>query len=87
MKTLRDEMMEEIDREVMGEPTPIPMVLFCPVCKAQHLDQLEADGTDWAKRLHRKHLCKNTPNGPDTGCGHIWKPSEDYTVGVLKLET
>lgn len=52
--------------------TPTPLILFCPVCTAQHLDVGE-----WATRLHRTHLCLD--------CGHLWRPSEDYTVGVETL--
>lgn len=41
----------------------------CPKCGLHHVDKGE-----WAKRLHRKHLCE--------GCGHIWQPHEGYTFGV-----
>lgn len=64
---------------------PEPLVLLCPACGKQHIDTLEADGTDWSKRPHKKHLCKNTSEGPDTGCGHLWSPRQTYTVGVLDL--
>jgi hypothetical protein len=53
-----------------------PMVLHCPKCNLQHIDQLEASGVDWRTRPHKKHLC--------SGCGHIWKPFDFYTVGVEK---
>ena len=61
-----------------------PMVLYCPRCGKQHLDVLE-DGVDWSKRQHKKHLCKNTPSGPNTGCGFLWKPKETPTVGVTSI--
>jgi hypothetical protein len=61
---------------------PVPATLYCPACKKQHLDLIEADGTDWSKRPHKKHLCKNTPEGPDTGRGHLWQPYDFHTVGV-----
>jgi hypothetical protein len=55
-----------------------PMVLHCPKCQLQHIDQLEASGVDWRTRPHKKHLC--------AGCGHIWKPFDFHTVGVEKVE-
>ncbi len=44
-----------------AEPAPIPLPLFCPVCRAQHVDRDE-----WATpaKAHHKHLCE--------GCGHVW---------------
>jgi len=53
---------------------PIPMLLWCPACHAQHVDRDE-----WAtpEKAHRKHLCAN--------CGHLWKPALVSTVGVEKL--
>lgn len=53
---------------------PIPMLLWCPLCHAQHVDRDE-----WATREngHRKHLCDK--------CGHLWKPALVATVGVEAL--
>lgn len=52
------------------EVTPKKMVLHCPACALQHIDRNE-----WATtRIHRTHLCE--------GCGHLWRPSEEPTVGV-----
>lgn len=49
---------------------PVPLLLFCPECQMQHVDEGE-----WATaRRHRKHLCQ--------GCGHVWKPYPFDTVGV-----
>lgn len=55
---------------------PIPMVLHCPTCFAQHID--EATET-WANPPHRSHLCHN--------CGCIWRPADVATVGVRAVET
>lgn len=55
---------------------PTPMLLFCPVCQFQHIDEDEGD-IDWRTRLHRKHLCKK--------CGGEFKPANIYTVGVKEL--
>ena len=70
---------------VLSQLTPEPLVLYCPQCSKQHIDTLEADGTDWSKRPHKRHLCKNTPEGPDTGCGVLWAPRQTYTIGVLNV--
>lgn len=52
---------------------PIPMLLWCPRCHAQHIDRGE-----WATvRTHKKHLCES--------CGFEWKPALVETVGVSEL--
>ncbi len=51
---------------------PIPLILKCPVCQIQHVDQDE-----WAEKPHREHLCHN--------CGHLWRPASVHTVGVQAL--
>jgi hypothetical protein len=56
---------------------PARSVLFCPKCGKQHLDVGE-----FATRVHRTHLCENTPEGPKTGCGHLWRPKKTPTFGV-----
>lgn len=61
--------------------TPLPMILVCPTCKVQHVDRLEKTGIDWAKRVHRTHLCKKE----EGGCGALFRPSNHPTVGVEKL--
>lgn len=52
--------------------TPIPMVLFCPRCGAQHIDR-----DDMAKRRHRTHRCEK--------CAEEWRPCDVVTVGVERL--
>lgn len=52
--------------------TIIPCLLFCPTCRRQHVDE-----GPWAGRPHRTHLCEF--------CGHEWRPSELYLVGVREL--
>jgi hypothetical protein len=51
---------------------PIPMVLHCPDCKTQHVDEDE-----WKTKVHRTHLCAN--------CKKEWQPSLCPTVGVWVL--
>jgi rubredoxin len=58
------------------QPVSIDMVLYCPECGEQHLD--EAAG-DWTNPPHRSHLCH--------GCGHIWRPADVPTNGVLSVRT
>ena len=53
-------------------PNPIPMVLHCPQCGKQHVDEGE-----WETRQHRSHLCAE--------CGTIWRPCAFNTVGVRRL--
>lgn len=52
--------------------TPVPMILFCQICNAQHIDE-----GDWATRPHRTHECQQ--------CRHQWRPSNTSTVGVKDL--
>lgn len=72
--------------------SPIDMVLFCPRCGTQHLDEVESieealarrnNGKPYAGRWfnepHRSHLCK--------GCDFIWRPADVATNGVLELKT
>lgn len=53
---------------------PLRLVITCPACGKQHVDEGE-----WATRLHRTHQCQ------DHGCLHEWRPSTLYTVGVASL--
>ena len=68
---------------------PVDMVLYCPKCGTQHIDAPESDddyrnkhlalgGFDnqWTNPPHKSHLCH--------GCGHIWRPSDTPTNGVLR---
>lgn len=55
---------------------PVPMLLFCPKCNLQHVD--EPHGA-WRNPPHRSHLCDY--------CGYIWRPSDAATTGVLSLMT
>jgi len=52
--------------------TPIPMVLHCPKCGYQHVDEGE-----WTTTFHRTHLCLR--------CKHEWRPAAINTVGILAL--
>jgi hypothetical protein len=60
-----------------GDP-PIPMVLHCPSCSAQHVDAPEPE-TGWTNPPHRSHLCGV--------CGCVWRPSDLRTVGVEAISS
>lgn len=55
-----------------GLDNPLPIVVHCPTCHQQHVDEGE-----WAVRPHRTHLC--------SGCGATFRPALVHTVGVLVL--
>jgi hypothetical protein len=55
---------------------PIPMILICPDCGDQHIDE-PSEG--WDNPPHRSHLCHS--------CGCIWRPADVATVGVRSIET
>lgn len=52
---------------------PIPMLLWCPECKARHVDKGEFATT----KHHHTHACQH--------CGHCWRPAIVSTVGVQFL--
>lgn len=68
-------------------PPPIDMVLHCPQCHQQHIDEPEretsvcGDGREsqWTNPPHRSHMCK--------GCGLIWRPADVPTNGVQAVRT
>jgi hypothetical protein len=51
---------------------PIPMLLWCPECRARHVDVGE-----FATKPHHTHACQ--------GCGHVWRPALVATAGVQFL--
>lgn len=58
--------------------TPIPMILFCPVCHLQHIDEVdEVTNPGWENPPHTSHKCLN--------CGVVWRPAMVETEGVRIL--
>lgn len=55
---------------------PLAMVLHCPACGLQHVDE---PTVEWSNPPHRSHLC--------LGCGHIWRPADVATCGVAAVQT
>lgn len=77
---------------IYGEQKPVDMILFCPKCGLQHIDNQEPHKTEcgwhhdapcdcdaWMNPPHRSHLCGY--------CGHIWRPADAATNGVLEIKT
>lgn len=62
-----------------AEPVPIPMLLFCPNCGLQHIDEPDERTPDWDNPPHKSHLCHE--------CGAIWRQADVPTTGVAKIET
>lgn len=48
---------------------PVRILLHCPLCRAKHIDVGE-----FATKVHHTHACQ--------GCGHVWRPAVEATVGV-----
>lgn len=76
--------------KLAGGPAPIDMVLHCPACGLQHIDEpeggpeMQPDGSVhteeyWSNPPHRSHLCHS--------CGHIWRPADVPTNGVAAVKT
>lgn len=84
-RVLADQPEEDAGHEEAPQ-VPIDMVLHCPSCGVQHIDEPERslgpDSTeriDWDNPPHRSHLCH--------GCGHIWRPADVPTNGVAAIKT
>jgi hypothetical protein len=81
---------ERVFEVMFKQMPPIPMVLFCPCCGVQHIDE-PGPATKWANNdhppssnqwtnpPHRSHLC--------AACGFIWRPADICTEGVKAIET
>lgn len=62
--------------EKKEEVVPIDMVLFCPNCGTQHIDE---PTQTWDNPPHRSHLC--------ACCEIIWRPADVATNGVAAPQT
>lgn len=57
---------------------PVKMILHCPVCHQQHIDEIDEEANPgWKNPPHTSHKC--------LGCGTIWQPAEIPTEGVRIL--
>lgn len=78
-------------REIAEQMTaPIDMVLYCPKCGEQHIDEPEprsvtldrvrdSHSPAWTNPPHRTHLCH--------ACGYRWRPADVATNGVAAVKT
>lgn len=57
---------------------PIPLLLFCPACSGQHVDEPQPE-KGWTNPPHRSHECQH--------CGFVWRPADVPTTGVVTLLT
>lgn len=80
----------------VAEAEPIPMLLFCPVCGAQHVDapevepaQLISGGPNAGRVVPWKVTWANPPHRSHLchACGIVWRPADVATVGVEAIET
>ena len=62
-----------------SDAAPIPMLLYCPNCGQQHIDEPDERTPDWTNPPHRSHLCHD--------CGCIWRPADVPTNGVGAIAT
>lgn len=72
---------------------PIDMVLHCPACGTQHIDepwkpgeyltndQITGGDPVWTNPPHRSHQCQSPK------CGHVWRPADVATNGVAAIKT
>lgn len=56
--------------------TPVDVILHCPKCHEQHVD--EPHGY-WTNPPHKSHLC--------LWCGCVWRPADVPTNGVRRIST
>lgn len=57
----------------------VDMILHCPVCHMQHIDEVDdVRNPGWLNPAHISHTC--------LGCGSIWRPCDRPTNGVAAME-
>lgn len=94
----RDQIVEQRDDLLGHLQQPISMVLHCPRCGAQHIDEEESDA-DYLHRYRKSVASGATPSSIPTRwsnpphkshlchiCKTIWRPAEVYTVGVESVK-
>ena len=65
--------------EPTAQQAPVDMLLFCPRCHTQHIDEPDDRTPEWSNPPHRSHLCHS--------CGCIWRPADIATNGVASIAT
>lgn len=61
------------------EELPLSMLLYCPACGTQHIDEPDELTPGWTNPPHRSHLCH--------ACACIWRPADVPTNGVKRIGT
>ncbi len=80
-----------IGHRIMATKTasPVPMLLFCPMCHTKHIDEGE-----FATKPHHTHACQGLVRNEEYDekhgkvmrrCGHVWRPAIVPTIGVEAL--
>jgi hypothetical protein len=67
-----------------ADPTPIDIVLFCPNCGAQHIDEPQPE-RGWQNPPHRSHECQFCKDLQ--GNAFVWRPADVPTNGVREILT
>lgn len=63
-------------RRASTDPVPINVVLHCPKCHQQHIDEPSGE---WTNPPHRSHQCQH--------CGCVWRAADVPTNGVKATAT
>jgi hypothetical protein len=87
---------ESLRRRVLALMAPIDMVLYCPKCGMQHIDEPEVLAKVFACHHADPMACdcdnKRWVNPPHRshlchGCDHVWRPADVPTNGVRAVTT
>lgn len=57
-------------------PKPVDMIIYCPRCHQQHIDEPHGE---WTNPPHRSHECQH--------CKLVWRVADVPTNGVRTLQT
>lgn len=87
--------LRDVDTQARAEGQPIDILLFCPQCGEQHIDESKpevcetcgsqrsscccAAYTPWLNPPHKSHRC--------AFCNHVWRPADVATNGVQEIFT
>lgn len=85
----------------LPEPQPVPMILHCPRCHLQHIDEPRHPGLGCRREVPQANpsvdgsgpvdleTWMNPPHRSHlcAGCGFIWRPADVPTTGVAAITT
>lgn len=96
---IKSEVGREVAFKILG---PIDMVLFCPMCNTQHIDEDESVVCPWcgdraaegdtnrpATTCSHQPVWTNPPHKSHQcrACGFVWRPADVPTNGVASIKT